>query len=121
MDGYSSFCFFKSHIMGSHHHQVAILVPDDKLDCFGQWENFLSSQKCSSFCLGPVLPPRTDGSSLDNPFYKPAFDSRVGKYLGCRVFFIKEGYKGLVEGGDNVVEAEWASVSGIINKVPLNN
>jgi 6-phosphofructokinase 1 len=33
------------------------------------------------------------------------------------VFFIKEGYKGLVEGGDNVVEAEWASVSGIINKV----
>ena len=47
----------------------------------------------------------------------PEFDSRVGKYLGCRVFFIKEGYKGLVEGGSNIVEAEWVSVSGIINKV----
>ena len=27
-------------IMGSHHHQVAILVPDDKLDCLGQLKNF---------------------------------------------------------------------------------
>ena len=28
--------------MGSHHHQVAILVLDDKLDCFGQLENFFA-------------------------------------------------------------------------------
>ena len=46
--------------MGSHHHQVAILVPDDKLDCFGQLENF------SAFYPGPVLSPRTAGSSLNN-------------------------------------------------------
>ena len=31
--------------MGSHHHQVAILVPDDKLDCFGQLENFSAWSK----------------------------------------------------------------------------
>ena len=42
---------------------------------------------------------------------------RFGKYLGCKVFFIKEGYQGLVDGGDNIVEATWESVSEIINTV----
>ncbi len=41
---------------------------------------------------------------------------RIGRYLGCRVFFIKEGYQGMVDGGDHIVEAHWSSVSGIINK-----
>ncbi|XP_014246754.1 ATP-dependent 6-phosphofructokinase isoform X2 [Cimex lectularius] len=41
---------------------------------------------------------------------------RMGIYLGCRVHFIKEGYQGLVDGGSNIVEANWASVSGIISK-----
>ena len=31
--------------MGSHHHQVVILVPDDKPDCFGQLENFVAWPK----------------------------------------------------------------------------
>ena len=42
---------------------------------------------------------------------------RMGIYLGCKVFFIKEGYQGMVDGGDNIVEATWASVSSIIHKV----
>lgn len=42
---------------------------------------------------------------------------RVGIYLGCKVYFIREGYQGLVDGGDNIVEATWSSVSGIIHKV----
>ncbi|KFM82583.1 6-phosphofructokinase, partial [Stegodyphus mimosarum] len=41
---------------------------------------------------------------------------RMGLYLGCRVYFIKEGYQGMVDGGDHIVEATWASVSGIIHK-----
>jgi 6-phosphofructokinase len=41
---------------------------------------------------------------------------RMGRYLGCKVFFIKEGYQGMVDGGDHIVEAHWKSVSGIINK-----
>ncbi|XP_023346270.1 ATP-dependent 6-phosphofructokinase isoform X2 [Eurytemora carolleeae] len=41
---------------------------------------------------------------------------RFGIYLGCKVFFIKEGYQGMVDGGDNIVEANWRSVSGIIHK-----
>lgn len=40
---------------------------------------------------------------------------RFGRYLGCKVYFIKEGYEGMVQGGDNIVEAHWSSVSGIIH------
>jgi 6-phosphofructokinase 1 len=32
------------------------------------------------------------------------------------VYFIKEGYQGMVDGGDNIVEANWASVSSIIHR-----
>ncbi|XP_050525018.1 ATP-dependent 6-phosphofructokinase isoform X2 [Daktulosphaira vitifoliae] len=41
---------------------------------------------------------------------------RMAIYLGCKVFFIKEGYQGMVDGGDNIVEANWSSVSSIIHK-----
>lgn len=41
---------------------------------------------------------------------------RMGLYLGCRVYFIKEGYQGMVDGVDHIVEATWPSVSGIIHK-----
>lgn len=42
---------------------------------------------------------------------------RMGIYLGCKVFFIKEGYQGMVDGANNIVEANWSSVSSIIHKV----
>uniref|UniRef100_T1GRF8 6-phosphofructokinase n=1 Tax=Megaselia scalaris TaxID=36166 RepID=T1GRF8_MEGSC len=41
---------------------------------------------------------------------------RMGIYLGCKVYFIREGYQGMVDGGDNIVEANWASVSSIIHR-----
>ncbi|XP_067936194.1 ATP-dependent 6-phosphofructokinase-like [Watersipora subatra] len=41
---------------------------------------------------------------------------RMGLYLGCKVYFIKEGYQGMVDGGDNIVLAKWADVSGIIEQ-----
>lgn len=57
----------------------------------------------------------------------------MGIYLGCKVCFIREGYQGkilvfllsrvnvilltgMVDGGDNIVEANWSSVSSIIHK-----
>lgn len=47
---------------------------------------------------------------------------RMGLYCGCRVFFVKEGYQGLVDGGKNLREATWADVSGIMQLVrPLAN
>lgn len=41
---------------------------------------------------------------------------RMALYLGCKVFFIKEGYQGMVNGGNYIEEATWISVSGIIHK-----
>ena len=43
---------------------MAILVPDDKLDCFGYFEVKIVCIKWSSFFPRPVLTPRTDDSSL---------------------------------------------------------
>uniref|UniRef100_A0A095APU8 6-phosphofructokinase n=1 Tax=Schistosoma haematobium TaxID=6185 RepID=A0A095APU8_SCHHA len=42
---------------------------------------------------------------------------RMGIYCGCRVFFIREGYQGLVDGGNNIQEASWADVSGILQLI----
>ncbi|KAG9510007.1 ATP-dependent 6-phosphofructokinase, partial [Fragariocoptes setiger] len=41
---------------------------------------------------------------------------RMGLYFGCRVYFIKEGYQGMVDGGDYIVEASWVSVSHMMHK-----
>ncbi|XP_025091708.1 ATP-dependent 6-phosphofructokinase-like isoform X4 [Pomacea canaliculata] len=39
---------------------------------------------------------------------------RMGFYLGCKVYLVKEGYQGMVDGTENIVEATWSSVSGIL-------
>ncbi|MCJ8729106.1 hypothetical protein PDJAM_G00102360 [Pangasius djambal] len=36
---------------------------------------------------------------------------RVGIYTGARVYFVHEGYQGLVDGGDHICPATWESVS----------
>nr|AHB50479.1 6-phosphofructokinase [Mayetiola destructor] len=41
---------------------------------------------------------------------------RMAIYLGCKVYFIREGYQGLVDGGNQIEEANWASVSCIIHR-----
>ncbi|KAG6932142.1 phosphofructokinase, liver type, partial [Chelydra serpentina] len=40
--------------------------------------------------------------------------TRMGIYVGAKVFLIYEGYEGLVEGGENIKRANWLSVSNII-------
>nr|XP_022904145.1 ATP-dependent 6-phosphofructokinase isoform X1 [Onthophagus taurus] len=40
---------------------------------------------------------------------------RMGLYLGCRMFFIREGYQGMVDGEKFIEEAKWSSVSSIIH------
>ncbi|XP_059518989.1 ATP-dependent 6-phosphofructokinase, platelet type isoform X1 [Myotis daubentonii] len=39
---------------------------------------------------------------------------RMGIYTGAKVYFIYEGYQGMVDGGNNIVEANWESVSSIL-------
>ncbi|NXA41318.1 PFKAL protein, partial [Eudromia elegans] len=43
--------------------------------------------------------------------------TRMGIYVGAKVFLIYEGYEGLVEGGENIRPATWLSVSNIIQLV----
>ncbi|XP_043916524.1 ATP-dependent 6-phosphofructokinase, liver type isoform X2 [Protopterus annectens] len=40
--------------------------------------------------------------------------TRMGLYVGAKVYLIYEGYEGLVEGGENIKKANWLSVSNII-------
>ncbi|XP_040842629.1 ATP-dependent 6-phosphofructokinase, liver type isoform X4 [Ochotona curzoniae] len=40
--------------------------------------------------------------------------TRMGIYVGAKVFLIYEGYEGLVGGGENIQQASWLSVSNII-------
>ena len=44
-------------LMGSHHRQVVILVPDEKLNCFYFWQAIFFKAKRDSFYPGPVEPP----------------------------------------------------------------
>ncbi|XP_055469163.1 ATP-dependent 6-phosphofructokinase, platelet type isoform X1 [Psammomys obesus] len=39
---------------------------------------------------------------------------RMGIYVRAKVYFIKEGYQGMVDGGANIIEAKWESVSNIL-------
>ncbi|XP_036198322.1 ATP-dependent 6-phosphofructokinase, platelet type isoform X1 [Myotis myotis] len=39
---------------------------------------------------------------------------RMGIYTGAKVYFIYEGYQGMVDGGNNIMEANWESVSSIL-------
>ena len=41
---------------------MAILVLDEKLDCFGGLEKIALDKNGLAFCLGPVMPPWPDGS-----------------------------------------------------------
>ncbi|VDK41776.1 unnamed protein product [Anisakis simplex] len=75
---------------------------------------------------GAIIQPRLyKGQSIavftsggDAPGMNSAVRSvvRMGIYLGCRVYFIYEGYQGMVDGGDNIKEADWNAVSDIIQK-----
>ncbi|XP_052463038.1 ATP-dependent 6-phosphofructokinase, liver type isoform X1 [Carassius gibelio] len=40
--------------------------------------------------------------------------TRMGIYVGAKVYLVHEGYQGLVDGGDNIKLANWQSVSNII-------
>ncbi|XP_077347238.1 ATP-dependent 6-phosphofructokinase, platelet type isoform X2 [Lithobates pipiens] len=39
---------------------------------------------------------------------------RMGIYVEAKVYFIHEGYQGMVDGGNNIIEVSWESVSSIL-------
>ncbi|XP_003377600.1 6-phosphofructokinase [Trichinella spiralis] len=65
---------------------------------------------------GRVLAVLTSGG--DSPGMNATLRAvcRMGLYLGCQVYFIHEGYQGMVDGDRYIKEATWNSVSDIIQK-----
>ena len=65
---------------------------------------------------GKVIAVFTSGG--DSPGMNAAVRAvvRFGTHLGCHVYLIKEGYQGMVDGGDKFQEAYWETVAGIISK-----
>lgn len=45
---------------------------------------------------------------------------RTALYLGCKAYFIKEGYQGMVDGGGHIVEATWVSIITIVCLLSLD-
>ncbi|XP_074123286.1 ATP-dependent 6-phosphofructokinase, platelet type isoform X2 [Sminthopsis crassicaudata] len=39
---------------------------------------------------------------------------RMGLYVGAKMYFVYEGYQGMVDGGNNIVEVAWEGVSSIL-------
>ncbi|XP_072268736.1 ATP-dependent 6-phosphofructokinase, platelet type isoform X3 [Pyxicephalus adspersus] len=39
---------------------------------------------------------------------------RMGIYVEAKVYFVHEGYQGMVDGGDNIIEVSWERVSSIL-------
>lgn len=42
---------------------------------------------------------------------------RISIQLGINIFMVKEGYHGLIEGGEYIIKANWYDVSSILNMV----
>lgn len=42
---------------------------------------------------------------------------RASLQLGMEIYLVKEGYSGLIEGGESLIKAEWYNVSRIISLV----
>ena len=78
-----------------------------------------------SFTRAPRETPRGDGRCLavftsggDAQGMNSALRAvvRMAIFSGVRVYAVREGYKGLVEGGRHIEELRWASVSNILHK-----
>lgn len=95
-------------------------------------------ETAESLLIKPTLVPETgrEGAEMQHLAYKgrsmAVFTSggdssgmnsavrsvvRMGLYLGCKVYLIYEGYQGMIDGGDNIVESDWNSVSDIIQVI----
>uniref|UniRef100_A0A4W5LNC1 Phosphofructokinase domain-containing protein n=1 Tax=Hucho hucho TaxID=62062 RepID=A0A4W5LNC1_9TELE len=43
--------------------------------------------------------------------------TRMGIFVGAKMYLVYEGYQGLVDGGDNIKLAHWQSVTNIIQQL----
>uniref|UniRef100_A0A8C8DZC7 ATP-dependent 6-phosphofructokinase n=1 Tax=Oryzias sinensis TaxID=183150 RepID=A0A8C8DZC7_9TELE len=61
--------------------------------------------------LGKSIAVLTSGGDAQGMNAAVRATVRVGLYTGAKVYFVHEGYQGLVDGGENICSASWESVS----------
>ncbi|XP_031215510.1 ATP-dependent 6-phosphofructokinase, platelet type isoform X2 [Mastomys coucha] len=84
--------------------------------------NLNSSSSCGSFPKylehfsgdGKAIGVLTSGGDAQGMNAAVRAVVRMGIYTGAKMYFIYEGYQGLVDGGSNIVEAKWDCVSNIL-------
>uniref|UniRef100_A0A669D5Z7 Phosphofructokinase, liver type n=1 Tax=Oreochromis niloticus TaxID=8128 RepID=A0A669D5Z7_ORENI len=65
-------------------------------------------------CAGRAMAVLTSGGDAQGMNAAVRAVTRMGIYVGAKVYLIHEGYQGLVDGGDNIKLANWHSVTNII-------
>uniref|UniRef100_A0A4W2I1N2 6-phosphofructokinase type A n=1 Tax=Bos indicus x Bos taurus TaxID=30522 RepID=A0A4W2I1N2_BOBOX len=76
-----------------------------------QWIMTHEHHAAKTLGIGKAIAVLTSGGDAQGMNAAVRAVVRVGIYTGARVFFVHEGYQGLVDGGDNIREATWESVS----------
>uniref|UniRef100_A0A8C5UAI6 ATP-dependent 6-phosphofructokinase n=1 Tax=Malurus cyaneus samueli TaxID=2593467 RepID=A0A8C5UAI6_9PASS len=68
-------------------------------------------RRTESLGVGKAIAVLTSGGDAQGMNAAVRAVVRVGIYTGAKVFFVCEGYQGLVDGGEHIKEATWESVS----------
>ncbi|CAF0916460.1 unnamed protein product [Rotaria sordida] len=97
------------HRIATYYRRSNDLQQHDYLTEIGKEGHFIAKNQFNG-CSLAVFTSGGDAQGM-NPAVRAIV--RMGIYLGCTVYFIHEGYQGLVDGGHSIRQATWASVSGI--------
>ncbi|XP_025152869.1 ATP-dependent 6-phosphofructokinase isoform X3 [Harpegnathos saltator] len=103
---------------------IAVVAPDSRVSfslCYKKYCKKMAEEPVQRFIKpgshkGKGLAVFTSGGDSQGMNAAVRAVVRMGIYLGCKVFFIKEGYQGMVDGGAYIEEATWSSVSCIIHR-----
>lgn len=87
-----------------------------RFSCIGTRVSFAKSLSAGSEDKGQSMGVFTSGGDAQGMNAALRAIVRVAIFNGMRAYAIREGYQGLVEGGDMIEELHWSSVSGILQK-----
>uniref|UniRef100_A0A4W5RC30 6-phosphofructokinase n=1 Tax=Hucho hucho TaxID=62062 RepID=A0A4W5RC30_9TELE len=83
--------------------------------------SYVTQQNATDLLREHAIGMLTAGIDVKQPFCATGMNAavratvRMGIYTGAKVYFVHEGYQGLVDGGDNIKLATWESVSMMLH------
>ncbi|XP_044534300.1 ATP-dependent 6-phosphofructokinase, platelet type [Gracilinanus agilis] len=66
--------------------------------------------------LGKVIAVLTSGGDAQGMNAAVRAVVRMGIYVGAKMYFVYEGYQGMVDGGSNITQVSWECVSSILQR-----